>query len=65
MKVTLKWLQDYVKLPLPSEELAEKLTMSGTEVGAIEAVGADWDGDFSTNDQSFHDLPHIELIDNV
>lgn len=25
-------------------------------------VGADWDGDFSTSDQSFHDLPHIELI---
>ena len=24
-------------------------------------VGADWDGDFSTKDQHFHDLPHIEL----
>lgn len=25
-------------------------------------VGADWDGDFNTKDQSFHDLPHFELV---
>ena len=25
-------------------------------------LGYDWDGDFSTLDQSFHDLPHIELV---
>lgn len=25
--------------------------------------GADWDGDGDTRDQSFHDLPHIELED--
>jgi hypothetical protein len=24
-------------------------------------VGADWDGDYETRDQRFHDLPHIEL----
>ncbi len=24
-------------------------------------VGADWDGDFSTQDQRFHDLVHIQL----
>ena len=28
-------------------------------------VGADWDGDFSTKDQSFHDLPHIELVSTI
>ena len=26
--------------------------------------GGDWDGDFSTSDQRFHDLPHIELKTN-
>ena len=26
-------------------------------------LGADWDGDFNSKDQSFHDLPHIELED--
>lgn len=25
--------------------------------------GADWDGDFDPTDQSFHDLPHFELLD--
>lgn len=24
-------------------------------------MGADWDGDFTTKDQTFHDLPHFEL----
>lgn len=27
-------------------------------------VGSDWDGDYSTKDQSFHDIPHIELDDS-
>jgi phenylalanyl-tRNA synthetase beta chain len=42
MKVSLKWLKDYVNLSVPINELAEKLTMSGTEVAAIEVVGASW-----------------------
>ena len=25
-------------------------------------IGADWDGDFTTKDQTFHDLPHFEII---
>lgn len=25
-------------------------------------IGADWDGDFTTKDQTFHDTPHFELI---
>lgn|SRR4030065_2520070 len=25
--------------------------------------GADWDGDMQIKDQTFHDLPHFELID--
>ena len=25
-------------------------------------IGADWDGDFNPKNQSFHDLPHIELV---
>ena len=35
MKVSLKWLGDYVNLSLPTRELAEKLTMSGSEVAEI------------------------------
>ncbi len=46
MRVSLGWLQDYVNISLPPEELAHKLTMSGTEAEEIEAVGANWEGIF-------------------
>lgn len=26
-------------------------------------VGADWDGDFTARDQSFHDICHIEILE--
>ena len=43
MKVSLKWLRDYVDIKLTSRELAEKLTMAGLEVRGIETVGGTWD----------------------
>ncbi len=44
MKVSLKWLADYVAIGLPPKELAHLLTMSGTEVGGIEQRGNGWPG---------------------
>ena len=38
MLVSLKWLRDYINIELPPEELADKLTMAGLEVDAIEEV---------------------------
>lgn len=40
MKVPFKWLKEYVDIKIPPEDLAEKLTMAGTEVGAIEYHGS-------------------------
>jgi phenylalanyl-tRNA synthetase beta chain len=45
MRVPISWLKDYVEITIPLEELAERLTMAGLEVGAIEHVGAEWDRD--------------------
>ena len=45
MRVPLSWLREYVDLTLPVDELAERLTLAGLEVAAIEQVGADWDRD--------------------
>ena len=42
MKVSLNWLRDYVAIDLSPEALAERLTLSGTKVEAIEYVGAQW-----------------------
>ncbi|HFB06975.1 MAG TPA: phenylalanine--tRNA ligase subunit beta, partial [Chloroflexi bacterium] len=43
MKVSLKWLRDYVDIILPPKELAERLTMAGMEVKAIHTIGDTWD----------------------
>jgi len=43
MKVSLKWLRDYVDINLTVGELAGRLTMAGLEVGGIETVGGAWD----------------------
>lgn len=43
MKVSLRWLRDYVPVALPAREIAHRLTMSGTEVGGVEQRGGDWE----------------------
>ncbi|MDD4336304.1 MAG: phenylalanine--tRNA ligase subunit beta [Firmicutes bacterium] len=39
MLVPLRWLSDYVDINLDTEELADRLTMSGTKVETINTVG--------------------------
>lgn len=39
MRVPLSWLKDYVDIPIPPAELAERLTLAGLEVETIEYVG--------------------------
>jgi len=36
MKVSLSWLKEYVEVTLPTEELADALTMAGLEVDSVE-----------------------------
>ena len=44
MKVSLKWLRDYVDVDMEPAVLAESLTMAGLEVEAVEEAGPDFDG---------------------
>jgi phenylalanyl-tRNA synthetase beta chain len=39
MLVSLKWLRDYVDVDVPAVELAERLTMAGLEVDALNETG--------------------------
>ena len=39
MKVPLSWLKEYVDVAVPAEELARRLTMSGTEVAEVVTIG--------------------------
>jgi phenylalanyl-tRNA synthetase beta chain len=43
MRISLKWLGDYVDIKLAPKELAERLTMSGLEVKGIQTIGGTWD----------------------
>src|SRR5512136_1819279 len=39
MKIPLPWLRDYVDITIPVEDLAERLTLAGLEVEAIDTIG--------------------------
>lgn len=41
MKLSYNWVKEYIDLSLSAEELAEGLTMAGSEVDCIEEVGGD------------------------
>jgi phenylalanyl-tRNA synthetase beta chain len=45
MKVSWRWLKEYVDLNITPRELARRLTMAGLEAEKIEEIGADWDRD--------------------
>jgi phenylalanyl-tRNA synthetase beta chain len=42
MRVPLSWLREFVDFDLSPEQLAERLTLLGMEVSAIERIGHDW-----------------------
>jgi phenylalanyl-tRNA synthetase beta chain len=44
MKISLKWLSDYVKLPPSPDEVARRLTMAGLEVEGMHKPGAGLEG---------------------
>ncbi len=42
MRVPLSWLREYIEVDLEPDALAERLTLLGMEVKAIERLGTDW-----------------------
>lgn len=44
MLVSLRWLKDYVEIDLSAKELADRLTMAGLEVDAIQEVSPGFSG---------------------
>ena len=42
MKVTYNWLKEFVDVKIAPEVLAERLTMAGLSVAALDKVGSDW-----------------------
>ena len=46
MRVSLRWLEEYVAVNLPAAELAHKLTMAGIEVAQVIHIGDFWQNTF-------------------
>ena len=46
MRVSLRWLEEYVAIELPAEELAHELTMAGIEVAQVIQIGDFWQNTF-------------------
>jgi phenylalanyl-tRNA synthetase beta chain len=42
MKISIKWLREYVDFSPPLEKMAERLTMAGLEVGGMQTIGGEW-----------------------
>ncbi|MCB0160224.1 MAG: hypothetical protein KDD83_18955, partial [Caldilineaceae bacterium] len=58
MRVPISWLKSYVDINLPVEDLAERLTMAGLEVGGIDLVGDWWDPETIVVGRVVNVLPH-------
>ena len=43
MKVSLRWLQEYIDITLPPADLVSRLTMAGTEVKGMQVIGGSWE----------------------
>jgi phenylalanyl-tRNA synthetase beta chain len=58
MLVPLSWLKQYVDINLPTDALADRLTLAGLEVGGIVRTGDWWDPETIVVGQIVNILPH-------
>jgi phenylalanyl-tRNA synthetase beta chain len=65
MKVSLKWLRDYVDVTLPAEELSRRLTMAGIEVEGIHHVGSSWENVWVARVQAVERHPNADRLSLV
>ena len=62
---------DVIKYPIDWNDSARNYMFAGYVKGIADSLGinirmgADWDGDMTAKDQSFHDLPHFELAGSI
>jgi len=62
MKISLKWLEDYVDVTLPVAELAQRLTMAGIEVKGWQVIGDNWAGIVVGQIAAINPHPHADRL---
>ena len=65
MKVSLKWLRDYVDVTLPADQLAARLTMAGIEVDGIHHTGAAWENVYVARLEKIERHPNADRLSLV
>ena len=62
MRVSLRWLEDYVRVDVPVTKLVELLDLSGTKVEAIIEPGKDLEGIVVAEVIAIHDHPNADNL---
>lgn len=65
MRVSLKWLRDYVDIVVSAAELGRRLTMAGIELDGIHPVGASWDHVWTARIDSIERHPNADRLQLV
>ena len=65
MRVSLKWLRDYVDVTVSAAELGRRLTMAGIELDGIHPVGAPWDHVWTAHIDAIERHPNADRLQLV
>lgn len=65
MKVSLRWLDDYVRVDVPVTKLVELLDLSGTKVAEVIEPGKDLEGIVVTEVVTIHEHPNADNLSLV
>ena len=62
MKVSLKWLKDYITLDQPAADLAQRLTLAGIEPKEVIVIGQSWDNVFVGKVTAVNSHPNADRL---
>ena len=65
MNISYEWLQDFVEIDLPAEDLAEKLTLIGLELDGLHELERDWVLDIETTSNRGDCLSHLGVAREI
>ena len=65
MRVSLKWLRDYVDVTVSAAELGRRLTMAGIELDGIHPVGAEWNHVWTARIDAIERHPNADRLQLV
>ncbi|MEA2683451.1 MAG: phenylalanyl-tRNA synthetase beta chain [Chloroflexota bacterium] len=62
LRISMDWLREYIELPESAADLADRLTLSGTEVERVVTLGSGWDGVVVVRAIEVTDIPGADHI---